>query len=87
MIDRAIVGLPNAEQGLTMMFSAEAFPGHQFRLEWRRTEGNGNWYYSPQLDVEGWLCSALFRYFSEPPKELFVQVRSLPAATAPQKTA
>lgn len=77
MIDKVVAAIPNAEQGFTMMFSAEAFPGQQFRLEWRRSEANGNWYYSPQLGLEGWLCPALLRYFSEPPKELYVQIRSL----------
>jgi hypothetical protein len=59
-----------------MFFSAEAFPGHQFRLEWRRADSTGNWYYSPQLEMEGWLCPALLRYFAEAPKELYVQVKS-----------
>jgi hypothetical protein len=27
--------------------------------------------------MEGWLCPALLRYFSEAPKQLYVQVRSL----------
>jgi hypothetical protein len=33
------------------------------KLEWRREEYGGNWYYSPQFDMEGWLCPALFKYF------------------------
>jgi hypothetical protein len=77
MIDRVVGDIPNAARGFTMMFSADAFPGHQFRLEWRRAEGAGNWYYASELDMEGWLCPALFRYFSEAPKELYVQVRQL----------
>ena len=51
-------------------------PGHQFRLDWRRADGSGNWYYSQDLGMEGWLCPALLRYFDEPPKEIFVQVKS-----------
>ena len=78
MIDRVISDIPDAESGFLMLFSSAPFPGHQFRLEWRRGDGDGNWYYSPQLDLEGWLCPALFRYFSEAPSELYVQVKSKP---------
>ena len=75
MIDRVVANIPNAENGFTMIFSASPFPGHQFQLEWRRAERSGNWYYSSELDMEGWLCPALFRYFTEPPSEIYVQVK------------
>jgi hypothetical protein len=75
MIDRVVASIPNAQKGFLMLFSRSPFPGHQFRLEWRRTESGGNWYYSPQLGMEGWLCPALFKYFAEAPKEIYVQVK------------
>jgi hypothetical protein len=75
MIDQAVADIPNAERGFKLIFSASPFPGHQFRLEWRRSDGGGNWYYAPQFDREGWLCPALFRYFDAAPMELFVEVR------------
>jgi len=77
MIDRAVADIPNAEQGFTLIFAASPFPGHQFRLEWRRSDAGGNWYYAPQFDMEGWLCPALFGYFDAAPRELFVEVRAL----------
>ncbi|MBV9968762.1 MAG: hypothetical protein JO228_02170 [Xanthobacteraceae bacterium] len=80
MIDRVVADVPNAEHGFTMIFSATPFPTHQFRLEWRRTEGGGNWYYAPQLEMEGWLCPALLRYFSEAPSEIYVQVKAVPTS-------
>ena len=76
MIDRVVADIPDAERGFTMIFSAAPFPGHQFRLEWRRVGDGGNWYYAPQLDQEGWLCPALLRYFDEAPMELYVQVKA-----------
>jgi hypothetical protein len=42
MIDRAVADIPDAERGFTMVFSGAPFPGHQFRLEWRRADGSGN---------------------------------------------
>ena len=62
-IDRVVANIPNAEKGFTLIFSSTPLPGHQYRLDWRRAEGGGNWYYSADLDMEGWLCPALFQYF------------------------
>ncbi len=76
MIDRVVEDIPNAERGFTVIFSGASFPGHQYRLDWRRSDGTGNWYFSEQLGMEGWLCPALLRYFSEAPKQIYVQVKS-----------
>jgi hypothetical protein len=78
MIDRVTAGFPGADRGFLMVFSANSFSGHQFRLEWRREEGSGNVYYSAELDAEGWLCPALLRYFPERPSEIYVQVKPKP---------
>jgi hypothetical protein len=80
MIDRAVAGIPSAESGFVLVFSATAFPGYAIKLEWRRAESGGNWYYASQFGMEGWLCPALFKYFPEAPRELYAQVkpRALP---------
>jgi len=75
MIDRVVADIPSAEKGFVMLFAETAFPGHQLRLEWRRKDGGGNWYFSAELNMEGWLCPALFKYFAAAPKELYVQVK------------
>ena len=75
MIDRIVADIPDAERGFLMVFSGSDFPGHQIRLDWRRKDGDGNWYFSSQLDMEGWLCPALLKYFAEAPKQLYVQVK------------
>jgi hypothetical protein len=74
-IDKATANIPDAKSGFTLVFSAEAFPGHQLQLERRRPESGGTWYFSREFQTEGWLCSALFRYFEEAPPMLYVQVR------------
>lgn len=75
MIDRVTGDIPEASSGFVMVFSGTPFPGHQFQLQWRREESSGNVYYSPELDAEGWLCPALFRYFAERPSSIYVQVK------------
>jgi hypothetical protein len=76
MIDRLVASIPQAEQGFRLLFSASPFPDHTARLEWRREESGGNWYYAPQFDLEGWLCPALFKYFDTAPHELFARAEA-----------
>jgi hypothetical protein len=80
LIDRAVANIPDAERGFLLLFSSSPFPGHGLRLEWRRTDTDGNWYYSPELDLEGWLCPALLKYFEQAPQEIYVQVKPRAAA-------
>ena len=75
-IDRVVANIPDAERGFTLIFSGAPFPGHQYRLDWQREESGGNWYYSADLDMEGWLCPALFKYFSDTPKTLYAQIKA-----------
>jgi hypothetical protein len=74
LIDRAVTDIPNADEGFNLIFSAGPFPGHQYRLERREAEFDGNWYYLAEFDAEGWLCPALLHYFEEAPEEIFVKV-------------
>jgi hypothetical protein len=74
-IDRMVESIPNAAAGVTLYFSASPFPGAKHEFQWRREESGGNWYYSAEFDQEGWLCPALFKYFDEAPKRLYVQVK------------
>ena len=75
ILDRMVEGIASAEKGVTLLFSSSPFPGSQYEFEWRREEYEGNWYYSPQFGLEGWLCPALFKYFEKAPPRLFVQVK------------
>ena len=67
ILDQMVSKIPNAESGVTIFFSANPFPGCQHEFHWRREESGGNWYFSPECDLEGWLCPALFKYFDEAP--------------------
>lgn len=73
MIDRLVAEIPNAAKGFRLIFSPTAFPGYTVKLEWRRTEYGGHWYYSPHFEMEGWLCPALFKYFKDAPRELYAR--------------
>ena len=74
MIDKAVADNPNAEKGFRAIFSASPFPGANLKLDWRRAESGGNWYYSDQFKMEGWLCPALLKYFRTAPREIYVKI-------------
>lgn len=75
IIDLMTQEIPQAAGGFTMVFASYAFPGHRFQFECRGPQGSGTLYYSPDFQLEGWLCPALLRYFDRPPQCLFVQVQ------------
>ena len=74
MIDRLVALIPDANQGFRLLFSRAPFPGHTVKLEWRREESGGNWYFCPQLEMEGWLCPALLKYFDQAPPDIYIRV-------------
>lgn len=73
MIDKMTADIPNAKAGFRALFSADPFPGYSEKLEWRREESGGNWYYSDHYAMEGWLCPALFKYFPQAPRTIYVK--------------
>jgi uncharacterized protein DUF6717 len=75
MIDKMVADISDADSGVTILFSAQPFPGCQHEFKWQREEYGGNWYFSPEYGIEGWLCPALFKYFDRAPERIYVQVR------------
>ena len=73
MIDRLTAHIPGAAKGFRLLFSPTPFPGFAARLEWRRPESGGNWYWCQEYGIEGWLCPALFKYFTDAPPELYAR--------------
>src|SRR5881396_2833607 len=59
MIDVFVADIPNAENGFRLLFSATPFPGYTAKLEWRREEYGGNWYFSPEFKMEGFVPGAI----------------------------
>jgi hypothetical protein len=55
-----------------LLFSENSFPGHDLVLEWESSQDGGNWYTVEGTDQRGWLCPALYHYFSVAPRKLYV---------------
>lgn len=73
MIDKIVARIPDADHGFRAIFRAAPFPGYTEKLEWRREESGGNWYYHERFKMEGWLCPALLEYFAAAPKTIYIQ--------------
>ena len=75
IIDRVLAekGIINPENGFRLLFSSGEFPRYDLKLEWLREGEGGNWYRSEELDMEGWLCPALLKYFDQAPKTLYAR--------------
>jgi len=75
IMDRLAERVPDGRNGFTLIFSELPFPGHQVSLEWMHEECGGNVYKCNELDMVGWLCPALLKYFNDAPRELYAEVR------------
>lgn len=67
------ISVQEAAKGFNMFFAATPFPGVQATLTWLHEEGGGNWYRCEETKQEGWLCPALFKYFAQAPKTIYVK--------------
>jgi hypothetical protein len=94
----AAKGIPNAERGFTLSFSDEPFD-HDVELKLLSPEqaaaatgqpisslpAIGNWYSGAVAGerMVAWLCPALYEYFAEAPRRIFVKAEKLPAGIDP----
>lgn len=77
MIDVLVKDIPNAKEGFRLTFSAKPFPGHAYKLTWLRGDQTGNFYKLDDPPMEGWICPAMFKYYGEAPKELYVKADAI----------
>jgi hypothetical protein len=72
MIEHWTKGIPDAENGFVLLFSATPFPSFQAELVRVREEFGGQWYRDTVTGMEGWLCPALHKYFDAAPERLYL---------------
>ena len=77
MIDVLVKDIPNADKGFRLLFGATPFPGHQKKLTWLRGDSGGNYYALDDPPMEGWICPAMFKYYSTAPANLYVRAEPL----------
>jgi len=77
MIDVLVSDIPDADDGFRLLFSAQPFPGHKKKLTWLRGDSGGNYYSLDAPPMEGWICPAMFKYYSTAPKNLYVKAEPM----------
>ncbi len=77
MMNLLVKDIPTAREGFRLTFSARPFPGFQQKLRWVRAESGGNYYRLSDPPMEGWLCPAMFKYFTQTPKDLYVKAEPI----------
>jgi hypothetical protein len=74
MMNLAITEWNIPDDKLVCHFSAGKIPGKNVvHLQWISEEHGGNWYVWEEKELVGWFCPALFKYFPEAPKNLYIQ--------------
>jgi hypothetical protein len=64
-------------RGVRLLFSNQEIPG-SMRLDWRREDAGGDWYIANKIQITGWCCPTLRKYFPEgAPKELYLKISFL----------
>jgi len=76
IIDQLVLGRDDDyDAGFNMLFSANPFPGAELILHREEPESGGTWYTSEMHNMRGWLCAALFLYFTTAPDTLYVRAQ------------
>jgi hypothetical protein len=79
--------VPDASRGFRMIFSHEPFEGAHARIDKipGGSQEQGNWYEGEicGLSMRGWLCPALYLYFSQAPNQIYMRAEKLPAGVNP----
>ncbi|HEY9875786.1 MAG TPA: DUF6717 family protein [Candidatus Obscuribacterales bacterium] len=77
MINSLVKNISDADKGFKLLFSGTPFPGYEAELLWLKEEYGGNWYRWQSTNMEGWLCPALFKYFTETPNKIYCKAEKL----------
>jgi hypothetical protein len=74
VFDDAALDLPGHPDRMRLRFAGHKFDGFQRVLDHvRADEVEGHWYRDRRTGIEGWLCPAMFCYFHEAPKVIYVE--------------
>ena len=80
-------GIPNASSGFRMLFSHQPFQGGQAEIQKIAggSQEDGNWYEGEICGepMKGWLCPALYLYFSKAPERIYMRAEELPEGVNP----
>lgn len=88
MINAVVGKIPDAKDGFRLLFSETEFPDYDAQITWVRAQTGGNIYKltkvrqgavvrAPSKKMEGWLCPALYKYYKDAPKTIYLKAEAL----------
>jgi len=79
MLDILCAKKRNLSRGVHLSFADTPLPD-SLRLDWRNADAGGDWYIANEIQITGWCCPTLLKYFpAGAPKELYLKVSFLKA--------
>ena len=76
MIDGLVKDIPGARDGFKLSFSSSPISDQDYVLSKLQAD-MGGWWYQDKDGRKGWLCPAMFLFFTQAPELIHVQVNSL----------
>lgn len=73
LLNGLVKNIPNAQNGFRLLCSTKPIKDFQKKLVWVKAEGGGNYYRFGDKTHQGWLYPAIYRYFPETPKVLYLK--------------
>jgi hypothetical protein len=61
---------------ISVTFSGSKFPGFNYTLNKAASESGGVWYICEELGMKGWLCPAMFKYFTTAPGRIYIKAEA-----------
>lgn len=76
IIDEAQRQLGIAGDTMVLEFSDAPFDGSQFTIKWQDSSEDGSWnkYLASDLNMTGWLCPVLLKYYNKAPELLYMRL-------------
>lgn len=68
------VYVPHDVKTFNLTFSDYPFPAYTTVVQRQEQQYDGWWYLNQQSGLRGWLCPALYKYYSTPPLNVYVRV-------------
>jgi len=79
MVELLVADIQDSENGFTLYFSDQEFPGFQIKVDLVEPEAGGNWYRLTVggAETKGWLCPALLKYFATAPATIYAKAEAI----------
>lgn len=76
-IDDMLDALSSGGTKINLVFSSNPFPGFDITMTRLHEEMGGYWFKCEELNMNGWLCPAMFKYFEDAPEKIYAKFKNI----------